>query len=96
MFLPRSNPCSPPIALPARLPHYVIPCSSSLDPPFSLRTATWPFPRFPRPFETETRADGTGLIWGGATINPCPPPPPCPPCPCPPSWWWCFPQRRWW
>lgn len=53
-----------PIALPTGPPHYVIPCSSTLDPPFSFQTPTFPFPRFPLPFESETRACGTGLIRG--------------------------------
>lgn len=68
--IPSSSTLDPtPIALPAGPPHYVIPCSSRLDPPYSFRTPTFPFPRFPWPFESETRAAGTGLIWGAQ----CPP-----------------------
>lgn len=85
-----STPCPPPtgpqarvIALPALKPHYVIPQSNNLDPPYSWKVSpTWPFPRAPWPYETETRAAGTGLIWGAGTTTPpattgcCPPPPP--------------------
>src|SRR5215831_1567166 len=85
---PFSRPVGPLIAKPAAWPRYTIPCSNLLDPAFARQlNPGFPFPRFPRPFESETRADGTGLIWGGATINPCPPcppPQPCPPWPCPP------------
>jgi len=84
------NPCAPPfnpypphcgpwpwapvIAKPARKPHYIIPGSHWLDPPYSWKTPWFPFPRPPRAFETESRAPGTGLIWGGPR---CPPRRPC-------------------
>jgi hypothetical protein len=76
-------PCSPVIALPPNLPRYVIPGSQWLDPPYSwIRPPTpptwnahWPFPRKPWPFESCTRAPGTGLIFS---------PDPCFPQPCHP------------
>lgn len=59
-----------PIALPPLPPHYVMPGSHKLDPPYShwLRgnpnfTGTFPFPRQPWAFESESRTGGTGLIW---------------------------------
>jgi hypothetical protein len=59
-------PVALPIAKPARkVPRYVMPGSHWLDPPYSWEAQpTWPFPRPPRAFESETRAAGTGLIWG--------------------------------
>jgi hypothetical protein len=61
----RLAPPPGPIALPTGPPVYVIPCSSTLDPPYSWSTAWWPFPRSPLAFESETRARGTGLIGSG-------------------------------
>jgi hypothetical protein len=49
----------------------------------------FPIPRTPWPFESETRAAGTGLLSG-----PPPPPPPCPPPPCPPASWSSSYRRR--
>jgi hypothetical protein len=88
--------CGPhfrPIAKPSRPQHYVLPCSENLDPPYSWwRSKTWPYPRMPWAFESETRAKGTGLIWGCA--DPCPPRPCAPPKKCchhhhcrPKHWW---------
>ena len=81
-------PVARPIAKPPRLPHYVMPGSHTLDPPFAWRPnaalGRWPFPRAPWPFETESRAAGTGLLWGGVSMRPRPPRPPCPPVPRPP------------
>jgi hypothetical protein len=76
-------PYAPIIALPPKLPHYVMPGSQNLDPPYSWNTPWWPYPRPPRAFESETRAAGTGLIWGppGGTTPPLALPPPCPPVP---------------
>ena len=74
-------PSNKPIALPAREHHYVMPGSHELDPPFAWKTPWWPFPRPPWPFETESRAPGTGLLWGTARHRPPKPQPPCPPCP---------------
>ena len=64
--------CPPPgpIACPAPKPHYVIPGSHRLDPPYSWQhhavppwwRGQWPMPRMPWCFESETRAPGTGLI----------------------------------
>src|SRR5215475_600976 len=99
-------PCCSPPQFPSRPDapppsKYVIPCSFLLDPPYSWAASrTWPYPRFPWKFETESRAPGTGLIWGPQTCPPvtrpprppCPPPcrPPFPPCPPFPPGWWCF------
>lgn len=76
------GPCGPPPpAFPARPPHYVLPGSHLLDPFYVFwLNPNYPFPRFPRPFETQTRADGTGLIAGNP-CQPAPPPTPCPPAP---------------
>lgn len=65
------SPCGPlPPAFPARPPHYVLPGSHLLDPAYRLwQNPNFPFPRFPLPFETQTRACGTGLIQS----NPCQP-----------------------
>lgn len=73
--------CWPPpakVPFPAPPCHYVIPGSNCLDPPYSARlqgppqfVGQFPFPRQPWPFESETRAPGTGLISGNAQ---CPPP----------------------
>lgn len=70
------------VACPARWPHYVIPDSHWLDPPYAhmlghptFFRGGWPWPRIPWPFESNTRAPGTGLIRG-------PIPRPCRPC-CP-------------
>lgn len=77
----RLNAC-PPVALPAAWPRYVIPCSHLLDAPYSLSlNPGYPFPRQPRPFESETRAGGTGLIWGPSRQ-------PCSPCSPPATWPW--------
>lgn len=81
---PGDRPHAEPIALPAHPPHYVVPGSHKLDPPYSWNTPWWPFPRPPWPFETESRAAGTGLIWGSRLARP-PKPQPCPPNPCPPN-----------
>ena len=58
------SPCGPlPPAFPARPPHYVLPGSHLLDPAYRLwQNPNFPFPRFPLPFETQTRACGTGLF----------------------------------
>jgi hypothetical protein len=98
--------CGPyfrPIAKPSRPQHYVLPGSERLDPPYSWWSSpTWPFPRAPLAYESETRACGTGLIWGPTNSEACRPcPPPCPPKRCPPRcccrpkhWWGCyFPKR---
>ena len=71
------------IARPAPCPQYALPASHLYDPYYYQQLPPWPFPRPPRPYETESRADGTGLIWG---FPPAPPLcPPCPPPPCPPQ-----------
>jgi hypothetical protein len=63
-------------AFPASPPSYVIPGSQYLDPAYSPQLQpTWPYPRSPRAFESETRADGTGLLTPSAT-----PPYSLPPC----------------
>jgi hypothetical protein len=101
------TPCGPlPPAFPAGPPQYVIPGSHWNDPAYwqqprnpDFFDSGWPTPRTPWPFETESRAAGTGLLAGP---SPTPPPfPPCPPCPpCPPSWgggsnwWWWY--WNWW
>jgi hypothetical protein len=64
------------IACPAPWPHYVVPGSHMYDPVYYQRVPPFPFPRAPWPYESETRAPGTGLLDA-------PPIPPCPP-PCPP------------
>jgi hypothetical protein len=78
-----------PIALPPPpCPSYVIPGSQNLDPPYSWQssgpsffTSNFPWPRMPWPWESETRAPGTGLI-----ATPCPPfPGTCPPPASPPA-----------
>ena len=75
---PFSRPVGPLVAIPAQFPRYVIPCSHLLDAPYARSlNPCFPFPRPPRPFESETRADGTGLLRG--FIPPIKPPPfPCP------------------
>jgi hypothetical protein len=88
---PLPPPCPPPqpgfpVAFPKALPpvfppHYVMPGSHRLDPPYSWDTPWWPYPRPPLAFESETRAKGTGLIWGPPGGSP--PPPPGQPAPCP-------------
>jgi hypothetical protein len=78
---PGTLPIPDPIAKPAGKPHYVMPGSHKLDPPFAWETPWWPFPRPPRRYETESRAPGTGLIWGSGKHGP---PGPQPPWPCPP------------
>ena len=78
---PFSKPVSGLVANPATWPQYVIPCSHLLDPFYAQQlNPNFPFPRQPRAFESETRADGTGLISAGQTTSFIPPPPP----PCPP------------
>jgi hypothetical protein len=75
-------PFARPIACPPQWPHYVIPCSQNLDPPYSWQNSCvppwwqgqFPLPRLPWRYESETRAPGTGLIG-----NPCAQPLPCPP-----------------
>ena len=74
---PGPMPSNKPIALPPMEPHYVMPGSHWLDPPYSFKPP-FPFPRQPWPFETESRAPGTGLIWGSGH-HPWPPHPPKPP-----------------
>jgi len=68
---PFSRPAQGMVAFPARWPVYVIPCSHLLDP-FYVRQLqpTFPFPRQPWPFESETRAPGTGLIRGSQCPTP--------------------------
>jgi len=69
-----SRPARGMIALPARWPVYVIPCSHLLDFPYVRQlNPNFPFPRQPWPFESESRAPGTGLISAGQTTVPCPP-----------------------
>ena len=73
---PFSQPVGGLVAAPAPYPHYVIPCSHLLDPPYATQlNPNFPFPRAPRAWESETRAAGTGLIWGpsSAAAMPCPP-----------------------
>lgn len=78
----RVRPYPFPIAYPAEAPHYVVPGSHRLDPPYAFApncgppwwVSQWPQPRQPWPWESETRAPGTGLIRG-APPCPCPPPP---------------------
>lgn len=60
---PFSRPIRTQPALPACWPHYVIPCSHLLDPPYATPNLASPFPRMPRAFESETRAAGTGMVW---------------------------------
>ena len=50
------------VALPAPCPHYVIPGSHAYDPFYAWQIPPFPFPRAPWPFESETRAAGTGLL----------------------------------
>ena len=77
---PFSRPVRTMVALPAPYPHYVIPCSNLLDPAYVRQLQPgWPFPRAPWPFESETRAPGTGLL-ASFIHQPCVPPP------CPPTW----------
>jgi len=74
---PFSRPAQGMVALPARWPVYVIPCSHLLDPFYARQlNPTFPFPRQPRAFESETRAGGTGLIWGPQCRTPKPTSPP--------------------
>jgi hypothetical protein len=59
------------IAAPAPCPRYVIPGSQCTDPGwYQSGRCCWPFPvpRQPWPFETESRAPGTGLIASFATF----------------------------
>ena len=88
--LKKPAPCGPapnmphaaPIARPAREQHYVIPGSHWLDPPYAWQTPHFPKPRPPWAFESETRAPGTGLWWGGPHYKPPHQPPgPCGPAP---------------
>lgn len=66
-----------PIAQPAGAATYVIPGSHNLDPPYSwAANRSWPYPRQPGVFESESRAPGTGLIAGPGTIAEIIPPPP--------------------
>jgi len=69
---PFSRPARGMVALPARWPVYVIPCSNLLDPFYARQlNPNYPFPRAPWAFESETRAPGTGLIRGPS--GPCVP-----------------------
>lgn len=71
------RPFPAPIAKPPQAPHYVVPGSHLLDPPYAWQATgcppwwvgNFPTPRLPWPFESETRAPGTGLI----TTPMCPP-----------------------
>src|SRR6516164_10705864 len=71
-------PCWPPQSL---WPFYYggLPAMQGVLPPFNPGYAYWPpqgtfpFPRFPWPFETESRAPGTGLLGGTPPL--CAPPP---------------------
>jgi hypothetical protein len=70
---PRPQWC---VACPAPYPRYVIPQSHLLDPAYARQASpTWPWPRHPWAFESETRARGSGLITPS-----CRPPPALPPC----------------
>ena len=62
--------------LPFKHQRYALPGTHWLDPPYSWMRPPWPYPRAPWAFETESRAPGTGLIWGKARpiSPPCPPP----------------------
>ena len=81
---PFSQPTGPFVALPADCPRYVIPCSNLLDPAYRTQlNPSFPYPRQPLAYESETRAPGTGLLFGGPTVVPFPTPVPCPPCPPP-------------
>ena len=71
-------------ARPAPCPQYALPATHLYDPVYYQTLPPWPYPRAPWPFETESRAPGTGLL-GGPGISALPPPPPCPPCPPPPQ-----------
>ena len=64
--------------LPFKHQRYALPGTHWLDPPYSWMRPPWPHPRAPWAFETESRAPGTGLIWGKSS----PPRPPCPPPTC--------------
>ena len=91
---PFSKPVSGLVANPATWPQYVIPCSHLLDPAYATQlNPNFPFPRQPRAYESETRADGTGLIWGPQT-RVAPPPPPPPP-PMMGKGGWCTPWTPW-
>ena len=75
---PFSKPVGGLVAAPAPYPHYVIPCSHLLDPAYAQQlNPNFPFPRQPLAYESETRAAGTGLIWGpsSAPAAVCPPTP---------------------
>lgn len=72
---PRPPPCPPPprpwwaISLHAKYAHGFIrrPALRGYPVPAEVRfenCPTWPFPRRPWPFESETRAPGTGLALG--------------------------------
>jgi hypothetical protein len=57
------------IPLPAGPSPYVMPGSHNLDPPYSWQSSgTWPNPRTPQAFESESRAPGTGLIASGGRL----------------------------
>jgi len=91
---PFSAPVTGLVANPATWPSYVIPCSHLLDPAFATTlNPNFPYPRQPRAFESETRADGTGLIFGAQTTQTVVPPPPCPPMPM--NTGWCTPWVPW-
>ena len=84
-------PVARPIALPPAPPRYVMPGSHWLDPPYAQIPiwppqfqGRWPFPRHPWPFESDTRAPGTGLLMGPVRCCTAPPPPPPWGFPCPP------------
>ena len=66
------------VARPAPCPQYALPATHLYDPFYYQQLSPWPFPRAPWPYESETRAPGTGLIMGPGTptvTTPCPPPP---------------------
>ena len=69
-------------ARPAPCPQYALPATHLYDPAYYHNLPPWPFPRHPWPYETESRAPGTGLLGGpGLPWIPCP----CPPTPPPPQ-----------
>jgi hypothetical protein len=85
MYLSPSQPWRPlpqtTVAKPAQFPRYVIPKSHLLDPAYArVANRNWPFPRRPWPFESESRAKGTGLITHSRKRPPALPP-------CKPLFW---------
>lgn len=61
------------VACPAQWPHYVVPGSHLWDPVWAHQVPPFPYPRAPWPYESETRAAGTGLIasFAGTPCVPC-------------------------